>query len=131
MIYPLEGSATQDFEQRLPPILRKFYVAWCGLREGYRAEQSLRVQLAIGILALLAGLAVGLTRLEWLFLIAAVGAVLSLELVNSGIEKTLDLVHPGYHENVRFVKDVMAAAVLVVAVAAVAGGLLIFVPHFL
>lgn len=130
MIHPLDHPILHDMAQRFSPILRKFYIAGRGLKKGYRAERSLRIQLAIGFFTALAGLAVGLTRLEWLFLIAAAGAVLSLELVNSGIEKALDLVHPGYHEDVGFVKDVIAAAVLIVAVAAVAVGLLIFIPHF-
>lgn len=113
------------------PLLKKFGYAIAGLTAAWRAEQSLRIQLAIAVVVILSGLAVGLSRLEWLFIVVAVGAVLSLELVNSGIEKTLNLVHPGPHEGVRYVKDVMAAAVLLGALAAMAVGLLVFVPHFL
>ncbi len=112
-------------------LLKKFGYAIAGLKAACRAEQSVRIQLAIGGAVIFAGWGVGLTRLEWLFVIAAIGAVLSLELINSGVEKTLDLVHPGQHEGVRFIKDVIAAAVLLVALAAVAVGVLVFAPHFL
>jgi hypothetical protein len=35
----------------------------------------------------------GLTQLEWLFVITAIGVVLSLRLLNTTIEKMLDLLH--------------------------------------
>ncbi|MGH7256441.1 MAG: diacylglycerol kinase [Nitrospirales bacterium] len=113
------------------PLVKKFQYAWAGLKAAVVREQSLRIQSLAGIVVVVTGAVVGLTRLEWAFVVAAVGAVLSLELVNSAVEKALDLLHPHEHEQVRFVKDVLAAAVLLASLAAAVIGLLIFLPHVL
>ena len=78
-----------------------------------RSEQSVRIQLAVSVAVVLAGSLLGLTQVEWLFVIAAIGAVISLELMNTAIEKMLDLLHPTKHDSVKFIKDVSAAAVLI------------------
>ncbi|MBM4123856.1 MAG: diacylglycerol kinase family protein [Nitrospira sp.] len=111
-------------------LLRKFSFAWAGLTAAYRSEQSFRIQLAVSAAALLAGVLLGLTQLEWLCVTIAIGTVLSLELLNTMIEKTLDLLHPAQHERVKFIKDVSAAAVLVSSLAAAIVGLVVFSRHF-
>ncbi|MEK7760172.1 MAG: diacylglycerol kinase family protein [Nitrospirota bacterium] len=57
------------------------------------------------------------------------GVVISLELLNTAIEKMLDLLHPARHDSVKFIKDVSAAAVLVFSFTAVIIGLIIFSRH--
>lgn len=110
-------------------VLRKFSFARDGFKAAYRLEQSFRIQLAISLAVVLAGGLLGLTRLEWLFVITAIGVVLSLELLNTTIEKMLDLLHPARHDSVKFIKDVSAAAVLISALAAVIVGLVVFLHH--
>lgn len=112
-----------------PQILRKFIFAWDGLKAAVQSEQSVRIQLAVSVAVVLAGAILGLTKLEWLFVIASIGVVISLELLNTSIEKTLDLLHPEKHDSVKFIKDVSAAAVLVSSLAAVIVGLIIFSRH--
>lgn len=112
------------------PILKKFGYAWNGIKGAFKAEQSFRIQLAVAAAVAVAGLVVGLTQMEWLFVIMAIGTVLSLELLNTMIEKTLDLLHPAQHERVRLIKDVSAAAVLISSAAAMIVGLLVFQHHF-
>ncbi|TAJ09487.1 MAG: diacylglycerol kinase family protein [Nitrospirae bacterium] len=113
----------------LPQIRQRFACAWHGVKAAYRAEQSFRIQLTVASVVSLAGLIVGLSQTEWLFIVTAVGMVLSLELLNTMIEKTLDLLHPMQHERVKFIKDVSAAAVLISSLAAAIVGLIIFVCH--
>jgi len=118
----------------MPPIQQvrqRFVCAWCGLRAAYRTEQSFRIQVTVAVAVAVAGAIVGLTYLEWLFLVTAIGMVLSLELLNTMIEKTLDMVHPGYHEGVKLIKDISAAAVLLSSLAAVIVGLAVFLHHLL
>jgi diacylglycerol kinase len=56
-------------------------------------------------------------------------AVLVLELVNTALERAMDVVQPDIHPTVKIVKDVMASAVLLGAVFSVLIGVLIFLPH--
>ena len=112
-----------------PQILRKFIFAWDGFKAAVRSEQSIRIQLVVSVVVVLAGGLLGLTRVEWLFVITAIGVVISLELLNTAIEKMLDLLHPAKHDSVKFIKDVSAAAVLISSLAAVIVGLIIFSRH--
>ncbi len=112
-----------------PQILRKFSFALNGCKAAVRSEQSIRIQLVVSVVVVLAGGLLGLTRLEWLFVIASIGVVISLELLNTAIEKMLDLLHPARHDSVKFIKDVSAAAVLVSSFTAVIVGLIIFSRH--
>jgi diacylglycerol kinase len=112
-----------------PQLLRKFIFAWEGFKAAVRSEQSLRIQLAVSVAVVLAGGLLGITKPEWLFVITAIGIVISLELLNTAIEKMLDLLHPAKHDSVKFVKDVSAAAVLISSLAAVIIGLIIFSRH--
>ena len=109
--------------------VRKFSFALDGLKAAYRSEQSVRIQLAVSVTVVLAGGLLGLTQLEWLFVVTAIGVVVSLELLNTAIEKMLDLLHPARHDSVKFIKDVSAAAVLISSLAAAIVGLVIFGRH--
>lgn len=68
---------------------------------------------------------------DWAILIMTIVTVLTLELMNTAVEKLLDSVHPRLHRTVGVVKDVLAGAVLLAALAAIAIGGLIFIPYFL
>lgn len=110
-------------------VVKKFSFALDGLKAAYRLEQSFRIQLAVSVAIVFAGSVLGLTQIEWLFLITAIGVVLSLELLNTMIEKMLDLLHPARHDSVKLIKDVSAAAVLISSLAAAIVGLLVFTRH--
>jgi diacylglycerol kinase (ATP) len=75
------------------------------------------------------GLYFGLERWEWVSVSVAIGAVWSAELVNTAIETIVNLVSPDFHPLAGRAKDVAAGAVLVMAVAALVVGLLIFGPR--
>ncbi|MBS1572036.1 MAG: diacylglycerol kinase family protein [Bacteroidetes bacterium] len=57
--------------------------------------------------------------------------VLSAELFNSAIEKFCDFVHPNHHQVIGYVKDVAAAAVLILAFSSLVIGLIIYLPYFI
>lgn len=100
-----------------------------GLLLAFKHEQSFRIQivaaLAAGILAFL----FPLTRSERSLIVLAIGAVLVLELINSTIERFVDMVKPRVYEYARHVKDLSAAAVLVMAVTASVLAAIIFWPY--
>ena len=54
--------------------------------------------------------------------------VLALELVNTAIERTVDLVTKDYHDLAKAAKDVAAGAVLIMSMFSVIIGLIIFIP---
>ena len=54
--------------------------------------------------------------------------VISAELFNTSIEKTLDYIDKEYNNEIRFIKDASAGAVLTLAIASAVIGLIIFIP---
>ena len=94
-------------------------------------EHSVMVQFSIGILMTIAGFYCNITRTEWLFQTLAIGFVMSIEGLNTAVEKIADFIHPNYHKRIGFIKDIAAGAVLFAAITAIAIGLIIYVPKFL
>ena len=72
-----------------------------------------------------------ITTTEWLFQTLAIGLVMSVEGINTAVEKIADFIHPNFHERIGFIKDIAAGAVFFAALTAVAIGLIIYVPKFL
>lgn len=94
-------------------------------------EHSVMVQFSLGILMTIAGFYFGISKTEWLFQTLAIGLVLSIEGLNTAIEKIADFIHPNYHERIGFIKDIAAGAVFMAAMTAIAIGLIIYIPILL
>jgi len=94
-------------------------------------EHSVMVQFSIGILMVLAGFYFEITRIEWMFQTLAMGMVLSIEGLNTAVEKIADFIHPDYSEKIGFIKDIAAGSVFFAALTAIAIGLIIYIPKFL
>ncbi|HTG65045.1 MAG TPA: diacylglycerol kinase family protein [Flavobacterium sp.] len=94
-------------------------------------EHSVMVQTSLGVILTITGFAVGISQTEWLFQTFAIGLVLSIEGLNTAIEKVADFIHPDYHERIGFIKDIAAGSVFFAAITAIIIGLIIYVPHFI
>lgn len=94
-------------------------------------EHSIMVQFSLGILMTILGFYFNITKTEWLFQTMAIGMVMSIEGLNTAIEKVADFIHPNYHERIGFIKDIAAGAVLFAAITAIIIGLIIYIPKFL
>lgn len=102
-----------------------------GAKKLITTEHSVMVQTSLGVILTIAGFAVGISHTEWLFQTLAIGLVLSIEGLNTAVEKIADFIHPDYHERIGFIKDIAAGAVFFAAITAIIIGLIIYVPHFI
>ncbi len=89
------------------------------------------VQFSLGILITIAGFIFNISHEEWLIQTLAIGLVLSIEGLNTAVEKVADFIHPEYHERIGFIKDIAAGAVFFAAMTTIAVGLMIYVPRIL
>lgn len=112
-------------------FLKGFLFAFNGLFVFFRHERNGRVQLTIAVLAVVLGLFFSLPPREWITLLFCIASVLSLEMINSAIEKLCNLVHPDYHPAIKVVKDISAAAVLWFSIFSAIIGSIIFIPKIL
>ncbi|MBA4276136.1 diacylglycerol kinase family protein [Flavobacterium sp.] len=111
--------------------LKSVTYAFNGAVKLITTEHSIMVQFSIAILMTIAGFCLNITATEWLFQTLAIGLVMSVEGLNTAIEKIADFVHPNYHESIGFIKDISAGAVFFAAITAIVIGLIIYVPKFL
>ncbi|RUA09168.1 MAG: diacylglycerol kinase family protein [Flavobacteriia bacterium] len=93
-----------------------------------KTEPSIQVQFSIAILMTLIGFFFHLSATEWMLQLLAIGLILVAESINTGIEKLSDFVHPNYHKDIGFIKDISAGASAFAAIIAIIIGLIIYLP---
>ena len=111
--------------------LQSFKYAINGLKIILVEEHNARIHVFISICVVIAGFIFKVSTIEWLFLIFAIGFVVSMEIINSSIENIADFVSPEKHDKIKIIKDLSAAAVLISAIIAAIIGLIIFIPKIL
>lgn len=108
-----------------------FSFAIQGLLHAFKTEKNIHVHVLAGIIAVLCGVIFRINRYEWLFLVICIFGMFVLELINSAIERTVDLVTDKFKPLAQQAKDLAAGAVLVYAIMTVVIGLIIFLPKLL
>jgi diacylglycerol kinase (ATP) len=110
------------------PLYKSIGYALCGFWTALKKERNMKIHAVAALLAVGAGIYLGLTAVEWGLIVLAIGMVLAAELLNTGMEYICDEVTGGRHsEVVKNCKDISAAAVLVTAVAALIIGVIILI----
>lgn len=110
---------------------RKFYYAFKGIFSSLREEKSMIVHVIVSLIVIIFSLAIKINITSWPIIIITIGLVISLELINTAIENLVDMVSFKYNINARKIKDIAAAATLIVAIAAIVVSLLVFVPRIM
>ncbi len=110
-------------------LFRRFKFAFMGLKTMLKKDMHVLSHMIVTVLVIILGLFFNLDRIEWLFITSAVFAVLVTEVMNTGVEYTVDLVTENFHEYAKAAKDVSAAAVLLSCIYAVIIGLIVFIPY--
>ena len=83
------------------------------------------------LLVIIAGIVLKITQAEWIVCIILFGFVITIELINTAIETTVDIAMPNINERAKLAKDISAGAVLISAIISVIVGLIIFIPKIL
>ncbi len=105
---------------------KSFRYAFEGIRTLLHDEHNSRIHLAAMIIAIALGFLLGISATEWCIVALCCGGVLMAEAMNSAIEAIADLVSPEFHPLVKKAKDVGAAGVLMMAMAAAVAGIIIY-----
>lgn len=111
-------------------ILKSFHHASKGLLLAFKTERSFRIQLAVSLPILASVFILPLHNFERLALLLCVAAVLVLELLNSTVERVVDMIKPRLNAYVGDVKDIMAGTVLIASIFAAFIGFMILWPYF-
>jgi diacylglycerol kinase len=94
--------------------------ALAGLAYGLRAERSVRFEVIVFVLVIIALIVLRPGPIWWAAAALASSGVLAAELLNTAIEALADHLCPDFHPHIRVVKDCAAAAVFVSVIGALA-----------
>jgi diacylglycerol kinase len=108
--------------------IHSFRHAIRGIGMVLKSEKNMQIHLIVAVLVIIAGIFFKINITEWMLCLLCFGLVLGAEMVNTSIEKLVDLVSPQRHELAGKAKDIAAGAVLICALIAASVGLIIFIP---
>ncbi len=100
-----------------------------GVSVVFKAEQSFRIQVVGAVCAIVASIVFKISTYQFLIILLLIGAVLTLEIINTIFERLVDSFQPRIHPVVRDIKDIMAGAVLIASVVSLLVGTVIFWPY--
>src|SRR2546429_681385 len=106
-----------------------FGYAFGGLWYALRTQRNARVHVAMAFLAILMGVLLHISAVEFAMIFVAITGVFIAEMFNTVIEICVDLASPEYHPLAKVAKDVAAGAVLLSAMLSVVIGLFVLGPH--
>ncbi|MCU9613915.1 diacylglycerol kinase family protein [Caldibacillus lycopersici] len=105
-----------------------FHYATEGLIQALKSERNLRIHIFSAVIVVIFGFLCKISSVEWCILLLTIGGMIVLELINTAIERTVDLATDKIHPLAKQAKDIAAAACFIFAIISVIIGLLIFLP---
>lgn len=112
-------------------FIKSFHYAFEGILHAIKTERNFKIHLIAAVIVIFSGLVTGLEIVEWYVIMILIGGMLALELLNSAIERAINLVTLERFPLAKQAKDLAAGAVLIFAITSAIIGLFIFVPKWI
>jgi diacylglycerol kinase (ATP) len=107
-----------------------FGYAFYGIRTFFQTEHNALLHLAATIVVCSMAFIFPVSEVEAMLLTFSIGFVWVAEIFNTAIEKIMDFISVERKPQIKYIKDLSAAAVLLASCTALAIGLLVFIPKF-
>ena len=95
-------------------LIKSFKAAFRGLFIIFKLERNARIHLIAAILVTIAGFYFNISAIEWMLILILFAVVISLEMINTAIEKLADIAEPNENSQVRDLKDIAARSCIMV-----------------
>lgn len=102
-----------------------------GIAYVIKKERNIKIELLFALFAIAASIILKLNLTEIAIIVLIICLVFFSEFINTFLEIALDLYTEEYNEKVKIVKDIIAGSVLLISIASVIIGILIFLPKIL
>ena len=100
--------------------------AFNGIVYTWKTQKNLKIQFCFAVFAVILGILLKISNIEWLILVTTIFVVFITELFNTAIETVVDLYTQEYNEKAKIAKDVAAGAVSLMAICSVLIGIILF-----
>ncbi|WP_079509790.1 diacylglycerol kinase family protein [Mesobacillus jeotgali] len=114
--------------RRKHPLASSFKFGFEGIATAAARERNVQIHAAISVIVIISGFFFSINKFEWIAIILCIGGMISMEMMNTAIERTVDMYTEEFHPLAKQAKDIAAGAVLVFAIASVIIGMIIFLP---
>jgi len=111
--------------------LKSFKYTFKGAFLLLKTEHSVITQFFVSLICVFLGFYFGITKIEWMFQILGFGLILTAESLNTAIEKICDFIHPNYHKQIGFVKDIASGAMTFAVTSVLIILSIIYYPYFI
>lgn len=118
-------------KKKCKSLIESFKFAFEGLFFALRNVRNFKIHLFFTFLVIIGGFYFRISIFEWLICLVFIALVISLELINTAIEETVNLAMPNIHPVAKIAKDVAASGVLISAIISVIVGFIIFLPKII
>ena len=120
----------RKIQKKINYFLKSSKYAVRGIRYAWKTEENFRSEVVIAVIVIILSFVFPLRSIQQVLVGLLVIWVLTLELLNTVLERMMDIMKPKVHPYIKVSKDLMAGAVLVSAAGAFVIGLIIFYPYF-
>lgn len=112
-------------------LKKSFVFAWAGIRSCFQSEPNFRIHSVLAIVVLVFSMVFNISTIEWMAVCFCIAFVITMEMLNTAMEKLCDVVHKEVHPGIKKIKDIAAGAVLVAAFCSLITGAIIFLPKII
>jgi diacylglycerol kinase len=110
-------------------VIRSIGYALEGIGFTIRTQRNMRIHIFVATPTMLLSWYLDMPAMELLFIWLCIGMVFSAELMNTALERLVDLVSPEYHPLAKLAKDAAAGAVLTIAIFCAIAVLFLLLPR--
>ena len=116
-------------KNRKARLMESFRYALMGLADAWKNERNMKIHTLGTVVVIVIAAVLGLDKWEWLFMFSAIFLVLTMEMLNTSLERVVDLFTLEFHPRARLAKHAAAGAALLAAIYALVVGGIIFLPR--
>lgn len=127
----LKGKIEEDLKKRnITPrtIYQTVRNSINGIKSYAKEGKSIIIYLFGVIIEIIMGFVYRVNGLEWILIICILGIILAVELINTAIEATCDVITKEYNSLIKIAKDCGSAATFIIFLVAVILNIIIFAP---
>ncbi len=114
---------------RKPPIHKSFWNAISGVFWMLKSERNFQIEVFALLINLFLIVILKVSTVDAAIIIAVSFTVLSLEILNTCVEKICDIIQPDFDQRIKIIKDMAAGSVFLMAMASVVVGVLIYAKY--
>lgn len=109
-------------------MIEKFKVAFIGLKQAF-LDPSVLLQMILAFIVILISFILNISKCDFILILLCISLVITTEILNTCVELLCNLYSTKENENIRYIKDMAAGAVLFVSILVLIIGIIIFLPY--